>query len=70
MMAATLLEKDYLCYEKYIFLSIFAINLEVIIHEINHSLMIDVVALVNDEDIIPNLFLNVECDRSRGNSPV
>lgn len=58
----TLLKEDYLCYEKYIFLSIFAINLEVIIHEINHALMIDILAIADDNEIIPNLFLNVECE--------
>lgn len=58
----TILKKGDLNYEKYIFLSIFAINLDVVIHEINHALMIEVVALVDDFLVTPQLFLYVESE--------
>lgn len=47
---------------KVIFLPIFIINLEIIIHEINHALMIDVIATTEDEFIMPNLFITEACE--------
>ena len=47
---------------KSILLPIFIIDLEVIIHEINHALMIDAVATTSEEIVMPNLFLVEECE--------
>ena len=49
-------------YYKSIFLPIFVINLEVIIHEINHALMIDAIAFTDEEIIMPNLFITQESE--------
>lgn len=49
-------------YFKAIFLPLFIINLEIIIHEINHALMIDAVATIEDEVIMPYLFINGTCE--------
>lgn len=45
---------------KSIFLPIFVINLQVIIHEINHAIMIDAIAITEEEVIMPNLFITKE----------
>ena len=47
---------------KAIFLPVFVINLEVIIHEINHSLMLDAIAFTDDEVIMPSLFIYQEVE--------
>lgn len=47
---------------KSILLPIFVIDLEIIIHEINHALMIDVIATTKEKVIMPSLFTTEECD--------
>ena len=47
---------------KSILLPIFVIDLEIIIHEINHALMIDVIATTKEKVIMPSLFTAEECD--------
>lgn len=44
-------------FDKSIFLPLFVIDLEIIIHEINHALMIDIMAVTEEEFIMPSLFL-------------
>ena len=45
-----------------IFLSIFSISLKIIIHEINHAFMTEVVAVTKNEWITPSLFIYPECE--------
>ena len=47
---------------KIIFLPLLAFDLEVLIHEINHAIMLDAVAYTDDEIIMPWLFPEEECD--------
>ena len=47
---------------KSIFLPLLVIDLEIIIHEINHALMIDVMAVTEEELIMPNLFITEACE--------
>ena len=47
---------------KSILLPILALNLEMVIHEINHALMIDVVAYTDEAIVMPSLFVTRECD--------
>ena len=47
---------------KSIFLPIFVINLEIIIHELNHAIMIDAEATTEEEIMMPNLFIVEECE--------
>ena len=55
-------DEEELKFYKAIFLPIFTINLEMILHEINHALMVDAVATTDEEVIMPFLFINEECD--------
>ncbi len=49
-------------YDMMIFLPIFTINLDMIIHEINHAFMVNIIAYSADELIAPNLFINEGCE--------
>ena len=58
----TLCDEEEKEFYKSIFLPLFVTNLKIIIHEINHAFMEDV-ALITDEDyLVPNLFVNEECE--------
>lgn len=47
---------------KSIFLPLLVIDLETIIHEINHALMIDIMAVTEEEFVMPSLFITEACE--------